>query len=152
MTTDREILLSAEAKARQMLTASASNAAGLLARSDEDAAADLIREQEFAAQLLLQESAQAIEAARDIDGSTQGLSDAEVNEYREQTRLEAEALRIAHKRTASELAKVEKALAARVGEAMAAAAVDILMDGHRAAAAILLEARMRVADKRTETS
>lgn len=135
-----------------MLTTSASNAADLLARSDEDAAADLIREQELAAELLLQESAQATDAARDVDGSTQGLSDAEAEEYREQARLEAESLRIAHERTASELAKVEKALAARVGEAMAAAAVDILMDGHRAAAAILLEARMRVADNRSETS
>lgn len=135
-----------------MLTTSASNAADLLARSDEDAAADLIREQELAAELLLQESAQATDAARDVDGSTQGLSDAEAKEYREQAQLEAESLRIAHERTASELAKVEKALAARVGEAMAAAAVDILMDGHRAAAAILLEARMRVADNRSETS
>lgn len=151
MTTDREILLSAEAKARQVLTASASNAANLLVRSDADAAADLIREQELAAQLLLQESAEATEAAQDVDESTRGLSDAKANEYRERTRLEAQALRIAHERTASELAKVERALAARVGEAMAAAAVDILMDGHRAAAAILLEARMRVTDKRSET-
>jgi len=80
--------------------------------------------------------------------ATEGMSQADAEAYRKRHLTEAEALEAAHERTARELARVEKTLAARVGEAVAAAATDILMDGHREAAAILLEARMRVTDHR----
>lgn len=148
MTTDREILLAAQARARQVLSASTDNAAALLARSDRRAANDLLRESELAARLLLQEQEQATHAGEDAKESTKGMSQADAEAYRERYRNEAATLEAVHERTARELSRVERTLAARVGEAMAAAATDILMDGHREAAAILLEARMRVTDNR----
>ena len=148
MATDREILMAAQARARQVLTASASRAADLLAQCNEDAAADLLKEQERAQRLLLEEEEQAMHEVENVEHAMQRLSEADSVEYRERTRLIAESLRMAHERTAAGLAKVEKTLAAKVGEALATAAVDMLMDGHREAAAILLEARMSVTDRR----
>lgn len=148
MTTDREVLIAAQARARQVLTAAAGRASGLLEQCNKDAAADLLKEQELAQRLLLEEDEQAVHTVENVEQATQRLSEADSVEYRERKRLIAESLRLAHERTAADLAKVEKALAAKVGEAMATAAVDILMDGHREAAAILLEARMSVTDRR----
>lgn len=149
MSTDREVLLAAQARARQVLTHSANCAADLLARSNKGAADDLIKEQQLAQQLLLEEMDQAAHAQEADDRRAgKGLSKAERVDHQERHRLAAAALRLAHERTAAELAKVEKVLAAKVGEAAAAAAVDILMDGHREAAGILLEARMNITDRR----
>lgn len=148
MVSDREILIDAQARARTVLTESARRAADLLAQCSEDAAAELLKEQELAQALLLEEEQRALLAAEDSELASDGLSEADSAEYLERNRLSAESLRLAHERTAAELAKVEKALAAKVGEAIATAAVDMLMDGHREAAAVLLQARMSVTDRR----
>lgn len=125
---EREVLLAAAKEALSVLSAANAKAARIAREAEDDAVAHLLEQQASAAALLQQAQDPASEGA----GSTEDAS----------TLLEM------HRSAAELLAATEKEVAATLSATKTNAAVDVLMAGHREAAAILLGAWMRVTEGR----
>jgi hypothetical protein len=124
---ERELLLAAEQEALRVLSEANDEAGRLTREAADEAVALLLKQQEDAAVML-----QQAHAASEGSGST----------------ADVEALLESHRAAAELLAAAEEDVAARLTETRANAAVDVLMAGHREAAAILLDAWMRVTEGR----
>lgn len=124
---EREILRMAREKAIEVLTTSSAKAEKVADEAEADAVALLLRQQELAGRVLAEQE----------DAATRGAAPGE-----------GDALIEAHRTAAELLAIAEEELANSLHGAKANAAVDVLMAGQREAAAILLDAWMRVTEGR----
>lgn len=124
---EREILRAARKKAMDVLSASSTKAEQVADEAEADAVALLLEQQELA-ERLLQEQEETVERGR-AAGETDDL-------------LEA------HRATAELLGVAQEAVAEKLRLTKTNSGVDALMAGQREAAAILLEAWMRVTEGR----
>ncbi len=125
---EREILLAAQEKAIRILSEASSKAARVASEAEREAVALVLAQQESAERLLHQARQAADEGARPAE--------------------EATALLESHRTAAELLSATEQDVAAKLDATSANAAVDCLMAGHRKAAAVLLDAWMRVTEGR----
>lgn len=123
---EREILLAAQKEAIQVLTEANAEAERVACEAEAEAVALVLEQQENAKGLLHQEDA------------TERLHSAQ----------EHGALLKSHQAAAELLVATEREVAAKHSAIEANAAVEVLMAGHRQAAAILLDAWMRVTEGR----
>lgn len=125
---EREILLVAQEKAMRLLSEASAKAERVASEAEREAVALVLAQQENATHILHQARQAANESARSAD--------------------EAAGLLESHRTAAELLSATEQDVAATLDETSANAAVDVLMAGHREAAAVLLEAWMRVTEGR----
>lgn len=124
---EREILRAARQKAMDVLSASGAKAEQVADEAEADAVALLLEQQEVA-ERRLQEQEEAVKRGR-AAGETDDM-------------LEA------HRTAAELLAAAQEEVAAKLQGTAANGGVDVLMAGQREAAAILLDAWMRVTEGR----
>lgn len=125
---EKQLLIAAQEKARRVLSESNARVKRLASDTDAEAVSLLLEQQRVAEALLL----------TDIDNPAGAASAKE----------DLAASLNAHRTAAEVLAAAEQQATARTNEIAADAAVEILMAGHREAAAILLDAWMRVTEGR----
>ena len=125
---EREVLLAAQKKAMDVLSASSAEAKRVVSEAEVEAVALILEQQGRAESLLHREQEAASERARSRGG--------------------ASALLESHRTAAELLAATDQEVAVKLRGTKTNAAVDVLMAGQREAAAILLEAWMRVTEGR----
>ena len=125
---EREILLSSQEEAIRLLSEAGAKAAEVASDAEHEAVALVLAHQKNAERLLHDARQAAKESPRSAD--------------------EAAALRESHRTAAELLAATEVDVAAQLDATATDAAVDVLMAGHREAAAVLLDAWMRVTEGR----
>lgn len=126
---EREILRVAREKAMDVLATSSAKAEQAAHEAEADAVA-LLREQQKAAERLLRKQDDAVKGGR-AGEQTDDMLDT-------------------HRAAAELLSKSEVELAAKMRSVQTNVGVEILMTGHRQAAAILLDAWMRVTEGRPQ--
>ena len=122
----KPVLIAAQERARHVLSESSARAKRLVSDSDSEAVALLLEQRKVAEELLLPECESSADGASAVKNVGASLD--------------------AHRKAAEVLAAAEAEVAAKINATATDASIDILMAGHREAAAILLDAWMRVTE------
>ena len=142
-----EILIESQARAREVLKTALDGAVAALAVSNKQAAEKLSSEQQQAQAVFWQKHARAQTVGSDVRETAEQMPHDDSEEYLAQQGTQADDLLADNERIARDLKKAQDELAQRRDENMDTRARDLLMQGHREAAAILLQARMRVEEE-----
>lgn len=148
---DSELLQESRARAKRVLADSAREARAVLDDAHREAVALLLEEQQRAADLLLGELGDATRS-RDKAVRTAGrLPEDQREQAVEDHNSQAADVLSRQEIAAQSLLRAQQEVAARLNHAVGTASADILMTGQKEAAAILLEARLRVVELRHES-
>ncbi len=145
---DSELLQDSRERAKRLLADSARDAQAVLDDAHREAVALLLEEQQRAADILLGE---VCDAARSSDKGVRAAGRLpEAGRERSVTDHDGEVADVLARQEAAaqRLLGAQHKVAARLNHAVESASADILMTGQKEAAAILLEARLRVQDRR----
>lgn len=145
---DDQFLHDSRRRAQEVLAKSAQDAQGLLDDAHRDAVQLLIEQQLKAAELLVAERVEAEDDRRTAVEAADSLSEANGREAMAAHDRGAADLLERERIAAQMLLDAQRRAATILEAAVQTASVDLLMAGQKEAAAILLEARMRVEDQR----
>lgn len=146
---ERDLLDASRKHAKDILADSAREALAMLEHAHHEAVELLLQQQQEAAALLLGERHAAVSARSEAAEAAGQLSSVDGKEFLAGHDRTAADLTFRQAEAAEILIRAQREVAQTLSEAVDRASADILMDGQRRAASVLLQARMEVEDART---
>lgn len=145
---DTTLLHTSRERAKRVLADSARQAQAMLDETHRQAVALLMEEQQRAAELLLGELGDAEDSREEVELAIESLPEDQREQATQELDDEAAEILSRQEAAAQMLAAAQHRAASTVSHAVESATADILLMGQKEAAAILLEARLRVKDRR----